>query len=65
MNNQKVNASLPKKSLKVEVPGEAPPVGAAPKRLRSASMAPQVQAASTRDYGKAPIGPERGFGLGG
>ncbi len=56
MNNQRVNTTAPKKMLKVASPGEAPPVGAAPKRLRSASLAPTIGPANTRDYGKVPGG---------
>jgi hypothetical protein len=65
MNNQKVASSptggAPKKLLKVPTPGVAPPVGAAPKRLRSSGpLTPGP--ASTRDYGKAPPTPLPGYG---
>lgn len=67
MNNQKVNPVRPKKALVVASPGGPAPVGAAPKRLRSASMAPQIQPANTRDYGKpSPVAAATpGFNLGG
>lgn len=67
MNNQKVNPVRPKKAMVVAAPGAAAPVGAAPKRLRSATMAPQVNPANTRDYGKvSPVAASTpGFNLGG
>lgn len=61
MNNQKVNPTPTKKLLRVATPGAAPATGAAPKRLRSASMVPQINPANTRDYGKPPT-PSPGFG---